>query len=57
MIPSYLVRETEEKHKNEDGTEKSDAIEHRIKDTCDERADEWADGVVQSVGRLTCLTR
>ena len=54
MIPSYLVRETEEKHKNEYGTEKSDAIEHRIKDTCDERADEWADGVL---GHLTCLTR
>ena len=53
-IPSYLVRETEEKHKNEDGTEKSDAIELRMKDTCDERADEWADNVL---GRLTCLTR
>ena len=48
------MRETEKKHKNEDGTEKADAIEHRIKDICDERADEWADDVL---GRLTCLTR
>ena len=48
------MRETKEKHKNEDGTEKADAIEHRIKKTCDERADEWADDVL---GCLTCLTR
>ena len=52
--PSYLVRETKEKHKTEDRTEKADAMEHRIKDKCDERANEWADGVY---GRLTCLTR
>ena len=48
------MRETEEKRKNEDGTEKADAIENRIKDKCEERADEWADGVL---GHLTCLTR
>ena len=48
------MRKTEEKHKNEDGTEKADAIEHRIKGKCDERADEWADDVL---GRIICLTR
>ena len=48
------MKETEEKHKNEDGTEKADAIEHIIKYNCDERADEWADDVL---GRLTYLTR
>ena len=42
------MRETEEKRNNEDGTEKADAIEHRIKDKCDERADEWADDVLVS---------
>jgi len=49
-IPSYLVRETEEKHKKEGGTEKADAIEHRIKDKCDKR-------MCDVLGRLTCLTR
>ena len=34
-------------------TQKADAIEHRIKDKCEERADEWADDVL---GRLICLT-
>ena len=48
------MRETEETHYNKDGTDKADAIEHRIKDVCDERANEWADDVL---GRLACLTR
>ena len=48
------MRKTEENHKSEDGTEKADAIEHRIKDKRDERADEWAEDVL---GCLTCLTR
>ena len=38
-IPAYLMRETEEKHDNEDGTEKTDPIEKRTKDKCDERAE------------------
>ena len=52
--PSYLVRETKEKHNKKDWTEKADAIEKRIKDKCDERANDWADSVL---GRLTCLIR
>ena len=38
-IPAYFLRETEEKHNKEDGTEKTDAMEKRIKDKCDEMTD------------------
>ena len=37
-IPAYLLRETEEKHNNEDVTVKTNDIEERIKDKCDEMA-------------------
>ena len=49
-MPSYLVRETEEKHTAEDGSEKADTIEQRINDKCDEMANECADDVL---GRLS----
>ena len=39
---SYLLKETEEKHNNEDDTLKTYHIEKRIKDMCDEN------------GRLVC---
>ena len=38
---------------NEDGTENTYAIDKRIKDKCDEKADEWTDNVLE---RLTYLT-
>jgi hypothetical protein len=46
------VRETEKK-KDEDGTEKTDVLEKRIKDKCDERADGWAGDVLDRLAGLT----
>ena len=32
---------------NEDGTENTYAVDKRIKDKCDEKADEWTDNVLE----------
>ena len=52
-ISAYMLRETEYNHNNEDGTENTVAIEKRNKDTCDDRADEWADDVLERLAYLT----
>jgi len=51
-VPAYLMRETEEK-KDEHRREKIESIEKRIKDKCEERADEWAKDVLDRLAFLT----
>ena len=38
---------------NDDGTEKTYAIDKRIKDKCAEKADEWTDNVLERLAYLT----
>ena len=51
-IPACILGELK-RCNNEDGTDKTFAIDKRIKDKCDEKANEWTDNALELSAYLT----